>query len=451
MLGKIFLQRLWKDKVDWDEPLSKELTCEWGKIKIELDRLTDLRFPRKTYDTNLPVSLIVCCDSSREVYGFGCYAKTVSASEVRCNLLFAKAKSAPLKQKTLPTLELMSVFLALKCLPSILNAIKNVNSITVCVDAQMVLSLVLTSNVKTKNIFARNRVHDISRMRMEISDHYNLECKFTYIPSEDNPADLLTRGLAFNKFVDKYEFWLHGPKFIRLDSSNWPKQQLGCLSEESKILAVNATTIATENINNSILPVNKFSSLSKLLNITALVFTFICKLKRNPKSRLECVSEAKKYWLKFEQVKHFNNERNFLVQKGSNPPGLVNNLNLFMDENQLIRSKGRLENCDYLSFDARNPILLPKHSHLTDLFVWEAHATCKHLGAASTLAAVRRSGLWIPQGRTIVRSVIAKCVTCKKINAFPFKYPKATDFIKDKVNFTTPFRHTGIDYTGHFL
>ena len=62
--------------------------------------------------------------------------------EGSANLIFAKAKVAPLKRKSLPTLELLSVFLGYKGLFSILNTFKEVKigKIVIAVDAQVVLA-----------------------------------------------------------------------------------------------------------------------------------------------------------------------------------------------------------------------------------------------------------------------------------------------------------------------
>ena len=447
VLGKIFLQKLWREKFDWDNELPAKFVKEWEKIKFEFQQLTFLRFPRKTCD-NQDISLIICCDSSKDVYGFCCYVKSANNRGVSCNLLFSKAKSAPAKQKTIPTLELMSVFLAVKCLPSILAALCKVQGITICVDAQIVLSWVLTGNVKAKNVFANNRVKDICKMRTETKDKFNVDLTFVYILTNDNQVDLLTRGISYNFFAKNSTFWEHGPEYLSSDLTSWPSQNLGCLSEKSKQLSITAATVSIAEVT-ALFPINKFSKLSKLLRVTAAVFMFIKKLRRQESSKLECVNLARKYWIKNEQSKYFSNELQFLNKEVSKAPPLVRNLNLFLDEEHIIRSKGILDNCTYFSYDARNPVLVPKYSYLTELFVQEAHADCKHLGAAATLGAIRRGGLWIPQGRTAVRSVISKCVTCKKINSFAFKYPKVTQFYRDKVNFTQPFRHTGVDFTGH--
>ena len=44
-------------------------------------------------------------------------------------------------------------------------------------------------------------------------------------------------------------------------------------------------------------------------------------------------------------------------------------LNPQIDENGLIRSGGRLENADYLPFDVKYPIILPRGNWITKLIV----------------------------------------------------------------------------------
>ena len=154
--------------------------------------------------------------------------------------------------------------------------------------------------------------------------------------------------------------------------------------------------------------IKKYSSLAKILNATAAVLLFIAKLKRKTKTRLDCVNDARKYWVQTERHKHFSIELEFLKTKQGTVHLLVKNLNLFLDDDQIIRSNCRLENCPYLSYHVRNPVLLPKHSFLIELVIVDAHEECKHLGVATTLSAVRKKGIWIPQGRTVVRSWSAK-------------------------------------------
>ena len=114
----------------------------------------------------------------------------------------ARPKGIPSDPKSLPTLELLSVFLAVKGLFSLLKTYKKfkINKIVIAVDAQVVLSWLLTDLVKTKNQLACNRIKDIHRMIKDLKDKFKIPISFKYVPTDQNPADLLTRGLSFDVF-----------------------------------------------------------------------------------------------------------------------------------------------------------------------------------------------------------------------------------------------------------
>ena len=266
----------------------------------------------------------------------------------------------------------------MKCLSLIIQSIDTarVLNVTICVDAQVVLSWILTGNVKSKNVFASNRVKDITLLREEILSNHGIKCNFKYVPSENNPADLLTRGISFREFQQKQSYWLKGPSFIMQDHINWPSNALGCLSEHSKLLTCSSSIPNGD----SIIPINKYSNVNKLFRITSLVLRFIHKVKKSVKCKEDIDLEAKLYLIKREQRVNFPVEINFLTNSNaSEVPLLVKSLNLFLDDNQIIRCKGRLEKSSF-NYDVRNPILLPRHSPLTELLVWDAHQRCKHMG-----------------------------------------------------------------------
>ena len=68
--------------------------------------------------------------------------------------------------------------------------------------------------IKTKYVYVTNFIKDINFMMQELKNNYNVEINFKYIPCEENPADLLTRRIKFNKFNELLKFWLHGPKWL---------------------------------------------------------------------------------------------------------------------------------------------------------------------------------------------------------------------------------------------
>ena len=141
-----------------------------------------------------------------------------------------------MKSKSLPTLELLSIFLAIKCLPTLLNAYSQrmIHNITISVDAQVVLAWLLSEEIKTKNQFAKNRLKDIHQLMKDLQEMYSIHINFKYVPSELNPADLVTRGLTFKKFQQKFHYWISGPEWISKIPVIWPSSDLNCLSPKQK-------------------------------------------------------------------------------------------------------------------------------------------------------------------------------------------------------------------------
>ena len=160
-----------------------------------------------------PFDLLLFCDASTSAYGFVCYALQNGTS----SFVFSKCKVAPIKHKTLPTLELLSVFVGYKALENLLYTFKNcvVKSVTFAVDAQVVLSWLLEDNLKTKNLFALNRVKDINKLKSELSVRYKMPINYRFVPTSQNPADMLTRGLSFDKFEQNFDTWCYGPQWLR--------------------------------------------------------------------------------------------------------------------------------------------------------------------------------------------------------------------------------------------
>ena len=117
--GKVLMREIWTLKLDWDEELPNSLVKEFKKLHSDFHLVHGVHFPRQVLDLDSKSTLIFFCDASKEAYGFVCYV--VNEQTGTASNIFSKCKSAPLKSKTLPTLEFLSFFLAFKCSFSILN------------------------------------------------------------------------------------------------------------------------------------------------------------------------------------------------------------------------------------------------------------------------------------------------------------------------------------------
>ena len=70
-----------------------------------------------------------------------------------------------------------------------------------------------------------------------------------------------------------------------------------------------------------------------------------------------------------------------------------------------------------------------------------------HNGVRETLTEIRRR-YWIIKGRSLVRSIIHYCVTCKRHEGAPFKTPLPPALPAFRVQEQPPFTFTGVDYAG---
>ena len=102
----------------------------------------------------------------------------------------------------------------------------------------------------------------------------NIHVKFNYVNTDDNPADLITRGVSLDKFKAQFLFWLHGPSWLVGEVLQWPASELSCLSADSRLLALNnAVGISpVDYASAAIVDLEWFSSLAKLLRVVTYVF-----------------------------------------------------------------------------------------------------------------------------------------------------------------------------------
>ena len=119
------------------------------------------------------------------------------------------------------------------------------------------------------------------------------------------------------------------------------------------------------------------------------------------------IDAAAREWIRSTQQTNYPDISRFLQNNTSEKPNLVRELDLYMDEKNLIRCRGRIHNAP-LDVDAKFPYLLPPKDRLTVLIIEHAHVTHLHSGLESTVTFFRRK-IWIPNIRQRVRFAIHRC------------------------------------------
>ncbi|GBO98360.1 hypothetical protein EVAR_71381_1 [Eumeta japonica] len=120
-------------------------------------------------------------------------------------------------------------------------------------------------------------------------------------------------------------------------------------------------------------------------------------------------------------------------------------LNPFLDECQIMRVGGRLEQST-LPFKAKHPAILPHNHSIVGLLMQKLHEENRHCGPQALLAA-SRTQFWITNGKSLARSTVHKCIRCTRARPALFKQLMG-NLPADRVTPARPFITTGVDYFG---
>nr|XP_027227059.1 uncharacterized protein LOC113819005 [Penaeus vannamei] len=103
-------------KLDWDDPLPRNLREKWYIFFKSIFQLENLCIPRCIRNTSLiEPSLIIFSDASTQAYSACAYARwQVDRGNYESRLLASKSRLAPVKQQTIPKLELSSAVLGVR-------------------------------------------------------------------------------------------------------------------------------------------------------------------------------------------------------------------------------------------------------------------------------------------------------------------------------------------------
>ncbi|XP_064072091.1 uncharacterized protein LOC135193463 [Vanessa tameamea] len=393
IIAKVMIQKLWLAGLDWDEEIPENLLQEWLTYREEQILLGNIRLPRwvgiKSND-NL-VELHGFCDASKTAYAAAVYIRVIdSEGKVNTSLVTAKTKVAPVKQVSIPRLELCGAVLLTRLIIEVARVMKiEKHNLHAWTDSTIVLAW-LNSHPSRWNVFVANRVSEI----LSSLDPQT----WCHVTSKENPADYASRGIKPSDLVNN-ELWFHGPKFISCEPIIYHKPK----DFETELETVKVHHATEENLGWT-----KFSSLTRTIRVVAYCRRFINNSKAsNYKLNTSYLTakelkEALKICIITCQISNFNKEISIIREKKNLPKNCkIRMLNPFLDNEGILRVGGRLK-FSSLTFDRKHPILIPKESHLAQLIIADAHRQTLHAFLQAFKRFVARRGqcthLWSDNG-----------------------------------------------------
>ena len=562
---KIFFQDLCLAKFEWDEKLSSDLLDRWNKITADLIAADDFTVDRlyAYYDENDPfvkIELHGFGDASKRAHGCCLYLRFEYASgKIKTGLVTSRSRINSVRKRSVPKLELQGALLMFELLSNAKNALSQIYEFTKIydwTDSTAVFYWIKSNNKnKKRKAFVKDRVKKIRK----IIKNLDIEVEIKLIESELNPGDISSRGSLASKLFGNY-LWFYGPEFLSQSESMWPDKFIG-IEKDPKLLlfmvskeygndvidlpsgdtcllsdpaCISSPDVSTLSVSN-VIDVRQFSSLNKLLRVTAYVLRFVKKmrsisLKKNEDTSLlnnnNCLINKRVYpeetvikgtgpeetvikgtgpeetvikgtgpeenvikgtgpeenvikgtGPEEHEIKDTGSEENVMLGHGAEEKfyvlkaddvneakqfwikslqkDIIKNkdyeqwkiqLNLFIDNDGLVRCKGRIGEAP-LPYDTRYPIFLTKDCRFSELLIHQAHAAVGHNGCRDILTYLRRN-YWIPKCRNFIRKLVQDCKLCKRFEGKPLAYPSSPDLPEFRVRDTHAFDCVGLDYAG---
>ena len=306
-------------------------------------------------------------------------------------------------------------------------------------------------------IFIMNRLAHISEQCLKFP------ITFTHVATEVNPSDCLTRALSYKQL--QKSTYIEGPAFLRENNVISPFDIVipNVLSVDESEEAEAGLAIEKSCSVDHLIPLDRISSLSKLINIHCYVFKFLNNIKKklllrsgNKYRHLMVYADSKirdiaySHIIKTDQNLHFSDVISFLTSENTRKkdiPDLVSRLNLVLEDGLLkVKSKfDRWKGASPYCFQ----ILLHKNSVLTRMLIWDTHIRKMHSGVYRILTDLRKE-YWVQHFFSVAKSILKGCVQCRRFNARSVKTTQNSyrDFRIEQTN--VPFRSIFIDHLGPF-
>jgi hypothetical protein len=280
--AKIGLQELWQEGLDWDDELSPNAQRKWLSYMEEMEQLNNILLERCICPivTLEPTTLCVFADASSAAFGACAYLRSEEPTgSVHVRFVAAKSRVAPLKELTIPRLELQAAVLASTLCKTIEKEVRiPLQESILFTDSTITLAWIRRKGKRLKP-FVSSRVGEIQSNVQPV--------QWRHIPSEHNVADDVSRGLPVAELSGR---WKNGPAFLLLPKEEWPIESTNADQDEverecKKTQAVG--TVTSKETATGVIDCERFSRWGRLVRVTA----WVLRMKRNSLSKINPTNE----------------------------------------------------------------------------------------------------------------------------------------------------------------
>lgn len=281
-----------------------------------------------------------------------------------------------------------------------------------------------------------------------------------WIPSKMNVADEMTKWVKPPSF-DISNRWFCGPDFLKLSEEDWPRTPDDIETEEEVKLHFAHSEISVVRL----IDPKRFSNWNRMVRALAYAIHYVRKLKfkihkssiiQRHLTQAELVM-ARNIIIRQAQFDEFPEEIVTLTLNKNVAPDQQKSIlktspiylcSPYLDDDCIMRIRGRIDLAPNIQHDTKRPIILPRSNHITKLLMKCYHETYHHRNNETVVNELRQK-YYIPRLRVVLKSVIKhECQKCKNRKVKPQPPEMASlPFGRLAVGFR-PFTFCGVDYFG---
>lgn len=414
MSAKLMLQELCRRNLKWDEQIPSLFAKHWSDWLSDLQRIKDFKVDRclkpTVFGTSVAVQLHHFSDASEVGYGTASYLRLTEGEKVHVSFLVGKARVAPLKQITIPRLELTAAVLAVRVDAMLQKELLwQLEKSVFWTDSTTVLKYICSES-RRFHTFVANRI-SVIREATDVA-------QWRYVGSKVNPADAASRGLKAEEFLS-HQRWIEGPEFLYLPEEQWPVLDIKSAvvpaddSEVKREPAVNAIVKHPQSSTDRL--INYFSSWRKLkisvawfLELKRVLLLLSQKRRefeemerdKDPGAMISIQQKLKRFKATFggtvltpenydeaeKAIIHFVQSHKFKSEIASLKNGSENvskdsalyRLGPILEDG-ILRVGGRLRKAA-LPSETKHPVILSKDLHVSQLILRHIHVQLGHAG-----------------------------------------------------------------------